>query len=124
MRFAINQKNIPMIGVLVESLFNALPFLSIMLTGFNFVSIIIVLYANIDEYLLNYFAWMKLEYFVGIVLIVLAVLVVITMIVIYKYVTPSLWTFRNQQMNKYDNEVIKRLKRIEKKLGIEEKLDE
>jgi hypothetical protein len=123
MQLKIKQQNIPWIGVFVESLFNSLPFLSIMLTMFNFISIIIVLYTNIKPNIMVYAPKITAGVFVCLVLGLVALLVVIIMVVIYKYITPSLWTFRNKQMNKYDNEVIKRIKRIEAKMGITDELE-
>jgi len=113
----MSQKNIPWVGAFIESLFNALPFISILISVFNFFSIIVVLYANIKPYLGEYVSNITLPVFVGCIAIVLIVIAVIAMVLIYKYVNPSLWTFRNKQMNKYDSEVLKRLERIEKLLG-------
>jgi hypothetical protein len=119
----VKQRNIPWVGAFVESLFNSLPFISIMLTVFNFVSILVVLYTNIRPYLTEYTPNITLGVFVGVAVSLISLVVVIAMVIIYKYVTPSLWTFRNKQMNKYDNEVIKRIKRIEAKMGIEDELE-
>ena len=123
MQLKINQKNIPWVGVFVESLYNSLPFLSIMLAVSNFVSIIVLLYTNLKPNLERYFPHITVGIFVVSVLGIVALLVIIIMVFIYKYVTPSLWTFRNKQMNKYDNEVIKRMKRMEAKLGIPDELE-
>ena len=116
MNKAFKQKNIPWVGALVESLFNALPFLSILISVFNFISIMVVLYANIKQYLIDYFPSITLASFIGAIFIFLILVVAVIMGVIYKYVTPSLWTFRNKQMNKYDSEVLMKLDRLEKEI--------
>lgn len=113
----MKQRNIPWVGAFVESLFNSLPFLSILISVFNFLSIIVVLYASIKPYLEIYIPHIKLETFIGAVILALLIVVAIVMVVIYKYVTPSLWTFRNKQMNKYDSEVLKKLEEIKKEIA-------
>jgi divalent metal cation (Fe/Co/Zn/Cd) transporter len=114
----MKQRNIPWVGAFIESLFNALPFLSILISMFNFFSIILVLYSNIKPYMTEYVPNITLPVFIGCVAIVLVFIVITVMIIVYKYVNPSLWTFRNKQMNQYDSEVLNRLKEIEKRLDV------
>lgn len=110
------QKNIPWLGVLVESVFNSLPLLSILLNIFESVSLVVVLYANTKDYLDKYLPGVTVGAFVGAVMVILLLSALLVMVLIYKYITPSLWTFRNNQMNKYDSTVIKKLELVEKKL--------
>jgi hypothetical protein len=112
----MRQINIPWVGALVESLFNALPFLSIMISTFNFFSIVVVLYSNIKPYIGEYVPNITLPVFMACIAIVLFVIMGLGMVLIYKYVNPSLWTFRNKQMNKYESEIMTKLIAIENEL--------
>ena len=71
----IRQVNIPWVGALVESLFNALPFLSILISVFNFFSIIVVLYSNMKPYLTEYIPNITLPIFIGCIAAMLSLLV-------------------------------------------------
>lgn len=112
----IRQVNTPWVGALVESLFNTLPFVSILISVFNFFSIIIVLYSNLKPYLMGYIPNITLPLFIGCIAVLLGVLVSVVMVLIYKYVNPSLWTFRNKQMNKYESDIMNKLAVIEKEI--------
>ncbi len=98
----LKQHNVPWLGAMVDSLYTSLPILSII----NFMSITTVLYATIREYLLAWAPWITVWWF----LLFLALTTIIMMIVIYIVVLPSIWTFRNKQMNKYDSEVLVELR--------------
>jgi hypothetical protein len=104
----IKQKNIPWLGVFIEALFNSLPFLSII----NFLSIIVVLYESVKPWLDNFIPWINLGTFV----IGMTVIVIVMMLLVYKYVIASLWAFRGKQMFKDENQIISRLDRIEQSI--------
>jgi hypothetical protein len=107
----MKQKNIPWIGAFMESFFMTLPVFSI----FSTIAIIIVLYANIQPYLIRYIPWMNLWAFMGI----LMTFGLTGMFLMYKFVLRSIWDFRGKQTNgnKPDtNEIDGRLDRIEKTL--------
>lgn len=108
MKFKIKQKNVPYLGALVDSLYTSLPILSII----NFLSIITILYATIHEYLLGWAPWLSLWIFVGL----LGIATTSTMVLIYIFVLPSVWTFRNKQMFGYESKVIDLLEKLEKML--------
>lgn len=101
----IKQRNIPWIGAFIEALYNSLPLLSII----NFLAILTILYAEIKPYLLEHLPWITIEVFMGAVLL----LTIIVMLLIYRFVLPSLWTFRGKQLFGWDSEIKKILKRIE-----------
>lgn len=104
----MKQKNLPWVGAVTDSLFTALPILSII----NFLSIITVLYATIREYLFKWVPWLSFPWF-------LAILVVATLIMMvgtYLFVLPSLWTFRNKQMNSFESEILKEIKELRDEL--------
>jgi len=105
----IKQRNIPWLGALVDSLYTSLPILSII----NFLSIITVLYATIQEYLLAWAPWITFWHFVGILTFCTFAL----MIVIYIAVLPSLWTFRNKQMNKFESDALKEIRELRSELA-------
>lgn len=104
----MKQRNIPWIGSFVDSLFTCLPFLSII----NFAFIAIVLYDTIQPYLLLHAPWMQLWMF----LLILSVVVAAMMVVIYKFVLGSLWTFRGKQMFGFESEILDELKKVKEKL--------
>lgn len=112
----IKQTHIPGVGALVDSLFSCLPFLSFI----NFAFISIVLYSDIAPYLKLHAPWMSLWVF----LLFLTALTIIMMVLVYKFVLPSLWTFRGKQMFGYESKVVEKLGDIEKRLGeMEKRLD-
>lgn len=111
----LKQFNLPFIGAFIDSLYSALPLLSII----NFVSIITVLYASIREYLLGWVPWLTLGWFVGI----LVILTIVVMACIYIFVLKSLWTFRKAQMNIYGPEIVKELQELRKEVAALKNVD-
>jgi len=86
----IKQRNIRWLAVLLESLYLVLPILSII----NFVSIAIVLYAEIRPWLTVHMPWMQLWIF----LLIFVGVTVIAMCVAWIVLVPSIWALRGQQM--------------------------
>lgn len=95
MKFKIPQKKIKGLGAIMESLYNALPLLSII----NFLSIIIVLYSNIRGDLTRLISWMNLGWFFAII----AVLTIIATILTWVFLVPSIWALRGQQLNEHSD---------------------
>jgi len=89
-RLRIPQKNVRWLGAFIESLYLALPLLSII----NFLSISVVLYTNVQDYLKNWIPWMTFPVFLTIIFILTGVAVLLTWI----FLVPSLWALRGQQM--------------------------
>jgi len=104
------QYNIPWMGVLIESLYTALPLLSII----NFLSIITVLYSTIKENLLPFAPWITFGHFV----LFMTILVLTLMTIMYFFVVPSLWTFRAKQMNKFESDVLEEINALREDLGL------
>lgn len=104
----IKQYNIKWIGPIIDSLYTALPLLSII----NFLSILTVLYATTRDYLLTWAPWLTFWMFV----LILALFTLITMGLFYKFVLPSVWTFRQKQMFGFESGLVDRLDKIEKML--------
>ena len=111
-----NQRSIPRLGGFLDALYGSLP----MLSAANFVSILIVLYTDIRPYLLEHVPWINIWIFGSI----LATLVLILMLFVYKFILPSIWTFRSKLMFSQENKVIGKLDAIEKRLDRIEKMKE
>lgn len=110
----LKQHNIPWLGAFTESLFESLPILSI----FNFMSILIVLYATVYEIVHEFAPWLTFWHFVG----ALAIVVSIGLILVHKYVVPSLWTFRQNQMLQHESDMSEQVKQMQEQLNRIEKL--
>ena len=102
------QRNIPWLGALVDSLYTALPILSII----NFLSIITLLYATIRGYLFDWAPWLTFGWFIGIMVILTSTLIVL----MYIFVVPSIWTFRGKQMYGYESELLNEVKALRKEV--------
>lgn len=105
----LKQYNIPWLGALVDSLYTSLPVLSII----NFLSISTVLYATIKEYLFTWAPWLSFGWFI----LILTICTLSMMIGVYTFVLPSLWTFRNRQMNKYDSDVLTEIRKLREEVA-------
>jgi uncharacterized membrane protein len=104
----LKQRNVPWIGAVVDSLYTSLPILSII----NFLSIITVLYTTIKEYLFVWTPWLTFGWFI----IIMAIFTIVLMSCMYFLVLPSLWTFRNKQMNNYESDIMQELKATRQEL--------
>lgn len=93
----LKQKNVPWLGVLVDSLYTALPILSIL----NFLSIMTILYASIKMYLFQWAPGLTFGWFI----LLIGALTSILVVFVYFFVIPSLWTFRQRQMFGYDSKL-------------------
>ena len=111
-----NQRSIPRLGGFLDALYGSLP----MLSAANFVSILIVLYTDIRPYLIENVPWINIWIFGSII----ATLVLILMLFVYKFILPSIWTFRSKLMFSQENKVIGKLDAIEKRLDRIEKMNE
>lgn len=111
----LKQRNVPWLGAVVDSLYTSLPILSII----NFLSIITVLYASIRGYLFAWVPWLTFGRFA----LILAAATVVMMACMYLFVLPSLWTFRNKQMNMFESDLLKELREVRKELEALKKRD-
>jgi hypothetical protein len=84
------QYRIKWIGIFFESLYTALPLLSIL----NAVSTLIILYVQIQPYLLAHFPWIKLWMFLALIATIVLIGVALTWVIL----VPSLWLVRHQQL--------------------------
>ena len=104
----LKQKRIPGLGALVDSLYTSLPVLSII----NFLSILTVLYASIKSDLAQWVPWLTFWVF----LVLLCALTATMMVLVYKFVLPSVWTFRQKQMFSFESEVLDEIKGLRKEI--------
>jgi uncharacterized protein YlxW (UPF0749 family) len=105
----IKQQNLPWIGAFTESLFSTLPLLSIL----NFLSIMTVLYTSISQYLIKVLPWLTFGWFV----VILVVITLCAMLGVYLFILPSLWTFRNKQMNAFESDLLKEVRQLQKEIA-------
>jgi len=104
----IRQKKIIGIGELYESFITALPILS----AVQFISILAILYNQLSPYLVEVFPWITLFRFV----IILSIIMIIVMILVYKFLIPSIWVFRGKQLYGFESELLKEVKELRKEI--------
>ncbi len=102
------QKNIPWLGAIVDSLYTSLPLLSII----NFLSITTVLYATLKEYLLHWAPWLTFGMFIGF----LSLLTILMMVIMYLFILPSIWTFRDKQMYGFESVLMKEIQTLKEEI--------
>ncbi len=104
------QHKVPWVGGLKEMLAQTVFYIAMI----NFVLIAIVAYnSTLREFILDWIPGFKLWMFLA----VLIAFVLTAMVVEYKYIAPSLYSFRSKQMFGHKSEVTDALKRIEAKLN-------
>ena len=104
----IKQRTIAGLGAAVDSMFSCLPFLSII----NFSFVAIILYADIHPWLKIYIPWIELWMF----LLSMLFVVIFMMFIVYKFVLPSLWTFRGKQLFSFESDVIDKLTKLSEEI--------
>lgn len=86
----IKQYNVRWIGIIFESLYMALPILSII----NFLSISVVMYNTIKPFLLVHMPWVTLWMFI----LIIAGITTIAVLLTWMFLVPSMWALRGKQM--------------------------
>ena len=104
----IKQRTIAGLGPLVDSMFSCLPFLSIINFGF----VAVILYTDMNPWLKIWAPWVEIWMF----LLFLFLLTCGMMFVVYKFVLPSLWTFRGKQLFGFESEVLDTLRDIKARM--------
>jgi len=107
-KLKLKQYDIPWLGAVTDSLFNALPILSII----NFLSVITLLYTNTYEFIHETIPWMSFGLFVAILLIV----TIVGLVLVYVFILLSLWSFRHRQMRMNDMDTSEKLERMKEEL--------
>ncbi len=83
-------RRVKYLGELTDSFFTSLPFFGL----YSSLSLTIILYAQIKDWLLVWLPWVNLWIFILVVGFALAVVLFLA----YKYVIPSLWSSRSKRM--------------------------
>lgn len=91
------QRRIKFLGEFVDTIFTAMPALS----AYSIVTTTIIMYELTKEYIQNLLPWMNVLYFV----LFLIVLFIPIMLVVYKYIIPSVWHFRSTQMQHLEDKI-------------------
>jgi hypothetical protein len=86
----LKQYEVPGLGALVDSVFTSLPILSFI----NIASVLIILYETLKPYRESYLEWLTFSKFISF----LGIIFIICLILVYKFLLKSLWSFRGRQM--------------------------
>jgi len=104
----IRQRKIPGIGELYESFITSLPILS----AVQFISILAVLYTQLQPSLAGIFPWITLFRFLA----VLTLIMIGVMILVYRFLIPSIWTFRGKQLYGFESQLMEEIKGLRREI--------
>jgi len=93
----LKPKIVPYLGEVVDAFFTSLPFLGV----YSSLTMTIVLYTAVSEWLLSWFPWMSFYIFLSIMCGMLFVVLILA----HKYVIPSLWYSRSKRMTHLENKI-------------------
>lgn len=91
------QRRIKFLGEFIDSVFTAMPVLS----AYGVVSTSIILYEVTKQYILNWVPWMNIIYFI----FILGGLFAPIILLVFKFVIPSVWHFRSTQMSHLEEKI-------------------
>jgi len=103
----LRQRRVPFLGEIMDALYTSLPILSII----NFLSITVSLYITSKPYIDQYLPWLN----IGLFFLILFLVSIIFMFIVYKFIIPSLWAFRGEQMSGQNgklDEILKEIKEL------------
>lgn len=100
------QQRIPYLGELVDSIFTAMPALSLL----SLISTLIILYEVTKQYFIDWVPWLNIFYFFG----VIAIAFLLALVIVFKYVLPSIWHFRSTQMGHLEDKMDVQQSELEK----------
>lgn len=86
----LKPKIVPYLGEIVDAFFTSLPFLGM----YSALTMTIVLYTSISEWLLVWFPWMNF----GIFICLMFAALLIVLVTAHKYIIPSIWHARSKKM--------------------------
>jgi hypothetical protein len=104
----IKQKKVIGLGEIYEAFVTALPILS----AVQFISILAVLYNQIQPTLVTMIPGITLLKF----LIILSLILIGAMVLVYKFLIPSIWTFRGKQLYGFESELMEEVKMLRKEI--------
>lgn len=93
----LGQRRVPFLGEIVDSVFTALPALSV----YTFASVTVLLYETVKKYFIDWAPWMNVGYFILFLGVGFCPILLFT----FKYVIPSVWHFRSTQMSHLEKKV-------------------
>ncbi|MGR3295905.1 MAG: hypothetical protein ACUZ8A_06725 [Candidatus Bathyanammoxibius sp.] len=91
------QRRIRFLGEFIDTIFTSMPFFS----AYTILSTTIILYEMTKEYIQNLLPWMNVLWF----MLILGLLFLPVMLVVYKYIIPSVWQFRSTQMGHLEGKI-------------------
>ena len=91
------QRRIRFLGELVDTIFTAMPAFS----AYSIVAQTFILYELTKDYIQNVLPWLNVLYFI----LWLGLLFLPLMLVVYKFIIPSIWHFRSTQMQHLENKI-------------------
>jgi len=97
----LRQRKVIGIGEIYESFITALPLLS----AVQFLSILTLLYNDLYPHLVQYWSGISLLKF----LLVLSGLMALAMVLVYRFLIPSIWTFRGKQLYGFESELMEKV---------------
>ena len=100
----IKQRTLPGLGPIYEAFVVSLPFLS----AIQFLTILALFYESIKVHLIPVFPWMTFSVFIIGVSLALSGI----MVVVYKFLLPSLWTFRGKQLYGFESKLMDEIKKL------------
>ena len=104
----IGQKKIIGIGEIYEAFITSLPLLS----AVQFISILAILYTDLKPYLVGLLPGITLFRF----LVVLTFIMLGVMVLVYKFLIPSIWTFRGKQLHGFESTLLDEVKKLRKEI--------
>ncbi|KKL99111.1 hypothetical protein LCGC14_1817740 [marine sediment metagenome] len=99
------QRRVRFLGEFIDTIFTSMPFFS----AYTILSTTIILYEMTKEYIQNLLPWMNVLWF----MLILGLLFLPVMLVVYKYIIPSVWHFRSTQMQHLEGKIDDLSKQIE-----------
>lgn len=100
----IKQRTLPGMGALHDAFTTSLPVLS----AVQFLTILTLFYNDLSPHILPLFPWMTFTRFI----IIVALIMVGVMVLVYKFLLPSIWTFRGKQMYGFESELLEEVKAL------------
>ena len=91
------QRRIRFLGELVDTIFTSMPAFS----AYSIVAQTFILYELTKDYIQNVLPWMNVLYFI----LLLGLLFLPLMLVVYKFIIPSVWHFRSTQMQHLEDKI-------------------
>lgn len=104
----LRQRKIMGVGEIYESFITALPILS----AVQFLSILTLLYSDLRPYLTGVFPSITLLKF----LVILSVIMIGVMILVYRFLIPSIWTFRGKQLYGFESELMDKINNLKEEV--------